>query len=242
MAFNTGGSGGQNPNDPSRPLFGGESPRTSPGPARGPTDPTGSSGGEFNLSDPVGSFIRTVRNVLLRPVDFFRGMARQGDFLNPAIFAVVCGLISSVLGGIVGPVITPLFSDAGGTGEAFVGGVLGFVLAVILSPVYTAVGLLILSGVYHLLDLALVRPSNAGFEVTFRVVCYVSAIQLLTWIPILNIIAGIYGLYVAYCGIREVHATTRQRAAAVVAIPVLVLIVLAILFGAVLAALFSMAQ
>ena len=46
----------------------------------------------------------------------------------------------------------------------------------------------------------------------------------------------------AYCGIREVHATTRQRAAAVVAIPVLVLIVLAILFGAVLAALFSMAQ
>src|SRR5215207_6763096 len=119
------------------------------------------------------------------------------------------------------------------TGEAFVGGVLGFVLAVILSPVYTAVGLLILSGVYHLLDLALVRPSNAGFEASFRVVCYVSAIQLLTWIPILNIIAGIYGLYVAYCGIREVHATTRQRAAAVVAIPVLVLIVLAILFGAV---------
>lgn len=102
--------------------------------------------------------------------------------------------------------------------------------------------MLILSGVYHLLVLALVRPSNAGFEATFRVVCYVSAIQLLTWIPILNIIAGIYGLYVAYFGIREVHATTRQRAAAVVAIPVLVLIVLAILFGAVLAALFSIGQ
>ena len=69
----------------------------------------------------------------------------------------------------------------------------------------------------------------------------VSVIQLLTWIPIVNIIAGIYGLYLAYFGIREVHATTNQRAAAVVAIPVLVVILLAILFGAALAALFALA-
>ena len=239
MDFNTGGSGGQNPNGPSRPLFGGEGR-----PARGPVGggPPGGTGREFNLSDPVGSFVRTVRNVLLSPAQFFRGMARGGDFLNPAVFALICGVISALLSGLVGLVLTPLFSGAGGTGEALAGGVVGFVLGVILSPIYAAVGLLITAGVYHLLVMALVRPSNAGFEATFRVVCYVSAIQLLAWIPILNIIAVIYGLYVAYLGIREVHSTTSQRAAAVVAIPVFVVIVLALLFGALLAALFSASQ
>ena len=240
MDFNTGGSGGQNPNDPSRPLFGGEATR----PARGPVGggPAGGPGSEFNLSDPVSRFVSTVVRVLTQPSNFFRGMARGGDFLSPAIFALICGLLSGVLAGIVGLVFAPLFSGAGGIGEAFAGGVVGLVLGVILAPIYSAVALLLTAGVYHLLVLALVRPANAGFEATFRVVCYTSAIQLLTWIPILNIIAGIYGLYVAYFGIREVHATTQQRAAAVVAIPVLAVIVLAVLFGAALAALFSVAQ
>ena len=83
MDFNTGGSGGQNPNDPSRPLFGGESPRTSP------SGPTGGIGGEFTLSDPVGSFVRTSVSVVTQPTNFFRGMVRQGNFANPMVFALI---------------------------------------------------------------------------------------------------------------------------------------------------------
>ena len=241
MDFNTGrGSGdpSRRPDDSSAPLFGSGEVN----PPRSPSGPTpGSSGDEFNLSDPVGSFVRTTVGVLTRPKEFFRGMARRGDFINPAVYALICGFISAVLGGLVGLVFDSVFSGLGG-GEVAVGGSIAtYLVAVILAPIYTALGLLFTAGVYHLLVLLLVRPSNGGFEATFRVVCYVSAIQLLTWIPIVNIIALIYGLYLAYFGIQEVHATTNQRAAAVVAIPVLVAILLAILFGAALAALFALA-
>ena len=57
------------------------------------------------------------------------------------------------------------------------------------------------------------------------------AVQLLTWLPLLNLLAGIYGLYLSAFGFREVHSTTYGRAAAVVALPLLLIIVLAFLFG-----------
>src|SRR5919112_495163 len=97
MDFKTGGG---RPDDESRPLYGGGAGGRPPGgPPRGPA---ASSGGEFNLQDPVGSFIRTVQGVLLSPVAFFRGIARQGDFVNPAIYAVIIALITALLGGIIG--------------------------------------------------------------------------------------------------------------------------------------------
>jgi hypothetical protein len=49
----------------------------------------GASGGEFNYSDPVQSFMNTVRNVVTAPVGFFRGIRREGDFVNPLIFAII---------------------------------------------------------------------------------------------------------------------------------------------------------
>jgi hypothetical protein len=194
---------------------------------------------EFTLSDPVGSFIRTVQGVLLNPVGFFREMSRRGDFVNPAIFALICALISALLGGIISLALSPLFAGPGDTaGETLAGGVVGFVLTVILSPIYTAVGLLIGAGIYHLLVLLLVRPGNAGFEATFRVVCYVAAIQLISWIPIVNILAAIYGIVLSVFGIREVHSTTTGRAVAVVLIPVAVVLLLVFLLIALGAALF----
>lgn len=71
---------------------------------------------------------------------------------------------------------------------------MGFVLGVILSPIYTAIGLFLTAGMYHLLVLSLVQPANAGFKATFRVVSYAPAIQLLGWIPIANLVALFYSL------------------------------------------------
>jgi hypothetical protein len=241
MDFNT-GSGSRRPEDESRPLYGGETGRRRPpgGPPRGPA---ASSGEEFNLSDPVGSFIRTVQGVLLNPVSFFRGIAKRGDFVNPAIFAIICALISALLGGIISLALSPLFAGAGDTaGETLGGGVVGFVLTVILSPIYTAVALLVGAGIYHLLVLLLVRPGNAGFEATFRVVCYAAAIQLISWIPIVNIVAAIYGIVLSVFGIREVHSTTTGRAVAIVLIPVAVILLVILLVGAALVAVFFGSQ
>ena len=90
MDFNTesgdrGGSG-RSPGGP-----GGPPPRVS----------GGVSGGEFNYQDPVQSFINAVRGVVTAPVGFFRGIRREGDFVNPLIFAVICYEVSAILGGLL---------------------------------------------------------------------------------------------------------------------------------------------
>lgn len=224
MDFNT-GSGSGRPGDESRPSFG-EEPGGQPSgvPPRGPM---GSSHGEFNLSDPVGSFSRTVVAVLTQPVAFFRGIARRGDFMNPAVFAVICALISALLGGILGLIFAPLFAGPGDTGEAFAGGIGGFIFNLILTPIYAAVGLIIGSGILHLLVLLFVRPANAGFEATFRAVSYSWVYQLISWIPIIGWIVGpIYGIVLLVLGIREVHTTTTGTAALIVLIPVAVVLLL----------------
>jgi len=181
---------------------------------------------------------------LTRPAAFFGSIRRQGDFVGPLLFAVICTVISAVLGGIIGFLVSLVIGDQG-----LAGALIGLFTGIILSPVYAVVSLFIGAGIWHLLVILLVRPRNAGFEATFRVAAYLSAIQLITWvaaIPVLGwiiaLVAGIYGLYVAYFGIREVHSTTNQRAAAVVAIPLLAAIALSLVFGVLLAALFAAGQ
>ena len=236
MDFNTRGGSGRSDD---RPLYGEEA-----GPARGPAPgPGGSPGGEFNLQDPINSFVDTVRAVVLDPVGFFRGIARRGDFVNPLIFAVICALISALLGGLINLLLSPLFANPGDTGEALAGGVVGFVGNLILAPIFVVIVLFIGAAITHLLVMLLVRPQNAGFEATFRVGAYSQVTQLVSWIPIIGvIIAVVWTAILSIFGIREVHSTTTGKAALVVLIPVAVILLLVILLGVALIALFVGSQ
>jgi hypothetical protein len=199
----------------------------------------GSPGGEFNLQDPVNSFIDTVRNVVLDPVGFFQGIRRQGDFINPLIFAVICALISALLGGIINLLLSPLFATPGDADEALAGGVVGFVSNLILTPIFVVIGLFVGAAITHLLVMLLIRPQGAGFEATFRVGAYSSVVHLISWIPIIGgIVALAWAIILSIFGIREVHSTTTGRAALVVLIPVAVVLLLVIILGVALVALF----
>src|SRR5215208_6669118 len=205
-----------------------ESGRSSPEPGGTQRPAPGGAGGEFTLSDPVGSFIRTVVAVATQPVPFFRGIARQGDFINPLVFALICALISAILGII----IAPLFAGPGDTGEAFAGGIGGFLVGLILTPIITAIVLVIVAGILHLLVLLFVRPTNAGFEATFRITSYTQVTQLVTWIPVIgSIIGAIWAIVLYIFGVREVHGTSTGTAALVVLIPVAVVLILLVIFG-----------
>jgi hypothetical protein len=193
----TGGTGGS----PS----GAPPPRTSGGAAT-----------EFTYQDPVQSFVSTVQNVVLRPVDFFRGILRQGDFVNPLIFAIICYEVSAILGGI----IALAFGNQGFG---------GFIVSIILAPIGTAIALFIGAGITHLLVMLIVGSRNSGYEATFRVAAYSSVVNLVSWIPIIGGLLSLYAIYMAIVGIREVHTTTTGKAALVVLIPVAVVLLLVIL-------------
>jgi hypothetical protein len=215
MDFNTGtgGTGGQGGSPPTGP-----SQRTS----------ASAQGGEFNYQDPVQSFISTVQRVVLQPVDFFRGIPRQGDFLNPLIFAIICYAVSAILGGLIGLA----FSGRGFGG--FIGSIIG-------TPIAGVVGLFIGAGILYLLVMLIVGSRNAGDEATFRVLAYSSVVNLVSWIPIIGGILSLYALYLGIVGIREVHTTTTGKAALVVLIPAaVVLLIVFLIVGA--AALFFLSQ
>jgi hypothetical protein len=197
----------------------------------------GVSGGDFDYRDLVPSFVQTVREVLFNPVNFFRSIRREGDFLNPLLFAIICALISGVLGGILRMIFTLV------RGEGFGGAVGSLIANIFLIPIGTAIGLFIGAAIYHLLVLLIVRPSHAGYEATFRAVAYASALQILGWlgyIPILGIVVGIaiaiYNVVLSVIGIREMHATTTGRAVAVVLIPVIIIGILIFVVGLAIAA------
>jgi hypothetical protein len=219
MDFNTGtgGTGGAGGSPPSGPP-----PRVS----------GGAPGGEFNYQDPVQSFTSTVQRVVLQPVDFYRGIQRRGDFVNPLIFAVICYEIYTILSGLI--------ALLGIWGQRGFG---GFISSLILAPIFAVIGLFIGAAILHLLVMLIVGAGNSGFEATFRVGAYAAVTSLVSWIPFIGWIASLYGIYLAIVGIREVHATTTGKAVLVVLIPAAVLFILAlILIAAGLALFFSLQQ
>jgi hypothetical protein len=215
------------------------------GPGRPPPRASGStSAGDFDYRELVPSFVQTAREVLVNPVGFFRSIRREGDLVSPLLFAVICAVISAVIGGIIGFVVSIA------TGNGIGGSLVGLISTIIFTPIGTAIGLFIGAAIYHLLVLLIAGPSHAGYEATFRVVAYASVLQLFSWlavIPILGILVviavAIYNVVLSVLGIREMHSTTTGRAAAVVLIPVIVIgILLFLILGAALLAIFAAAQ
>lgn len=195
-----------------------------------------SAGGEFNLSDPVKSFVWTVRSLVTAPTAFFRGMPRNAGLKNPLAFAVICSLIAAAPAALL-VLLFSLVTGLSGDAASAIGGVFGAFVVLLLYPVATIVGLFVGAGIYHLLVLLILRPSNAGFGTTFRVASYGSfpnALGFLAFIPILGILAGlaigVYSIILYVLGVREGHATTTGKAALVVLAPVVVGLVLSIVF------------
>jgi hypothetical protein len=193
---------------------------------------TTSSGGDYNLSDPVNSFVDVVRRVVFEPASFFAGLPRQGNFLNPLVFALICIEISVILVGLLTFIdvpggITWLFGARGNQGFlAFLGGL-------VIAPLAGALGIFLTALVTHLLVVLVVGSGHSGFGATFRIVAYSSVTSLGGWIPFIGWLASLYRLYLATVGIREMHATTTGRALLVVLLPaILILALVVVLAGA----------
>jgi hypothetical protein len=176
---------------------------------------TPASGGDFTLADPVNSFVGALQRVLMAPAAFFSSILRRGDFVGPTVFALICLVIGGVLGGIIS-----LFRG---------GGFGGLVSTLLLTPIVGMIGVAIWAGIMHLLTILLVKPTNSGFEATYRVSAYTAPLSsLVSWIPLVGPFIGfavsLYALYLEVVGIREIHGTTTQNAALVVLIPAAILL------------------
>ncbi len=204
-----------------RPVRSVEAPR----PSGGQGQAVGELGKEFNLSNPIGSFVTTVRDLVVKPVTFFRGMPRRGNLVNPLIFALVCILVFTILIALVNLSFSLV-------GMQDIGAAFGaFLLSIIFYPLLAIVGLFIGAGIYQLLIMLLVGQQRLGFETTLKVYSYMSVALLIAWIPILGwVVAPIWSVLLAIFGIREAHYTTTGKATLVVLILPAVALLLLLLF------------
>ncbi|MGB3634413.1 MAG: YIP1 family protein [Rubrobacteraceae bacterium] len=183
---------------------------------------------DFDTSRPFSSFVETARKVILNPAEFFRSIETTTASKAPVIFAVACGVVSWPLSLIAEP-FDPTIPDDASTmqGLSFLpsgnlGTTIAFVaLGLVMLPLFALLSLYVGAVVQHLFVMIFIRQRR-GFEATFRMLAYGSALSLLGWIPIVGYLAIFYGVYVFTVGFRELHSTSTTRALLAALVPILI--------------------
>ena len=191
-----------------------------------------SSGGEFEFSNPVGSFVDVVQRVVLGPVRFFAGLPRSGTLLNPLVFALICIVISALLSGLLvltGVQQSPGFNPNPQNAIPSTFAPASALASILFAPIGGAIGLIVVAAIQQLLVRLVVGENNQGFASTFKVASYTQVTALVNWVPVIGPLIALYGLYLSIVGIREIHGTTTGKAALVVLIPFLVVLVVAVI-------------
>jgi hypothetical protein len=128
------------------------------------------------------NMLNTAIAVITNPVEFFRGMAKTGGFVEPLIFMVATGVISGVIRAVLG-----LFHFG------MVGSTMAALASIILVPIFVLifgfVGAAILFGIWKLMG------SNESYETAYRCGAYASAISpILAVLGIIPYVGGLIGL------------------------------------------------
>ena len=157
---------------------------------------------EFDLRHPLTSAVSVIRAVLFSPKTFYLNFKVDGPVREPAVFALLVGAVSGVLGGAVALVSNLLFGDfdAGDLRAALVGAV----LFAVLSPV----GVGVTAGIY-LLSIRTFVGKVSGFAEVYRMAAYAASALVFAWIPILGAFAFTYALMVLMgIGIQSAYRTS----------------------------------
>ncbi len=178
---------------------------------------------EFDPSDPVRSFVNTTVAVVRRPARFFAQLPRSAGYLSPFIYSTTCVVISAALDFLAFEVLgLPAFGDVAALAQSPTDAgrqIIDPLRDVILFPLV----LLIFAAVTHLAVRFVLGKENSGFQATFRVDAYSSALLLLEWLPYIGWLVSVYSIYVWIVGIREAHRTTTGQAIGIMLLPALVI-------------------
>jgi hypothetical protein len=143
-----------------------------------------------------------LRAVLFSPKTFYLNFKVDGPVREPAVFALLVGAVSGVLGASVALASNLLFGDfdAGDLRAALVGALLFAVL--------TPVGVGVTAAIY-LLSIRTFVGKVSGFGEVYRMAAYAASALVFAWIPILGAFAFTYALMVLMgIGIQSAYKTS----------------------------------
>jgi hypothetical protein len=157
---------------------------------------------EFDLQRPFASAVAVIMTVLFSPRRFYLNFKVEGPIKEPAVFVLLVGAVSGILGATLVLSTNLLFGDldAGDLRAA----VIDAVLFALLSPV----GIGVVAGVY-ILSIRTFVGKVSGFREVYRMAAYAAAALVFAWIPILGAFAFTYALIVLMgIGIQSVYGTS----------------------------------
>jgi hypothetical protein len=173
------------------------------------------------------SYIETWKEVMQRPSEFYRGMPETGGYADPLTFAAISFIIYALLTAF----LTALFGH--GMMEGMYGGMYGgakesgffaILMTLIITPIAGIISLFIEAAILYVIYKLL--GGRGSYEGTVRFISYATAVLLLSWIPVINWIIGIYGIYLYIVGGMYVHNVSMARSAIAVLLPALLVILL----------------
>jgi hypothetical protein len=157
---------------------------------------------EFDPQSPLTSAVSVIRAVLFSPKTFYSNLEVDGSMREPAVFALLVGAVSGVLGAAVALASNVLFGDfdAGDLRAA----VVGAGLFAVLSPVGVGV-----TAAIYLVSIRTFVGKVAGFAEVYRMAAYAASVLVFAWIPVLGAFAFTYALMVLMgVGIRSAYKTS----------------------------------
>ena len=171
------------------------------------------------------AFFRTFLHALSNPKGFFSAMPVGFGYMKPLLFFLVIiqavALSQSVwqLLGILPPSL--LTEGLGHTAQA--------ALALILYPIEVSIFLFLDTAINHFF-LRLFKADTKGFEGTFRAEAYSAAPMLLMVIPYIGMPLAMIGTTVyKFLGLRHVHGASNKQVLAVLILPMLLAMAVAII-------------
>lgn len=184
---------------------------------------------EFDLSNPVSSFASVLRAVILSPKRFFTNFETDGSMREPAIFALLVGILGAVLSLITAPILALLFGSEANISQGVSFGLspLGAVLFAVVSPLLVAA----LAGTYFI-SIRMFIGGEGDYRRVFRMAAYAYGAMFLAPIPVIGAFAVTYSLMIVmgvgvYAIYRSAFMTTLVTAltgfvpVAVILIPIL---------------------
>ncbi|WP_162924380.1 YIP1 family protein [Rubrobacter indicoceani] len=171
-------------------------------------EPAESISPEFDLSNPAGSYWLLFRSVVSSPRRFFLGFRTEGDLREPAVYAVVTGVLAALVAVVARYGLSPVFGvlfGPGTTGDEVYG--LGALEALGFAVVYPA--FVALAAAVYLLAIRVFVGKVGDFGALFRMTSYGFGAMILAWLPFVGAFAITYSLLVVMViGIRYVFSTT----------------------------------
>lgn len=178
-------------------------------------------------------YIETWKEVIQRPSDFYRKMPTTGGYADPLTFAAISYIIYGLLVALFDRgMMENVYGGMGAGGFGFSTMVTIVIMIPIMGIIFLLIGAAILYLIYKLLG------GTGTYEGTVRFISYATAVQVLSWIPLIGLIFGLYRIYLYIVGGMYVHNVSMGRSVIAVLLPT-VLVFLLVIILAVIAGMFA---